>query len=100
VLRGTLGLPRYGEPVTASWSFDEQPRNGHPLLPEAVAAAIRDALLPEDRQAFETIYQDALSHALEDLYLTDLFTSDAQASARHPLHLYEGGVAGGVVRDG
>jgi hypothetical protein len=101
VLRGTLGLPRYREPVTASWSFDEQPRSGHPLLPDAAAAAIRDALLPEDRQAFETTYQDALSRAREDLDLTELFKSDAQASARHPLHLYEGGVAGGGgVRDG
>ena len=64
VLRGTLGLPRYREPVTASWSFDEQPRSGHPLLPDAAAAAIRDALLPGDRQAFETTYQDALEAAL------------------------------------
>jgi Family of unknown function (DUF6247) len=99
VLRGTLGLPRYGEPVTASWSFDGQPRSGHPLLSDA-AAAIRDALLPEDRQAFEATYQDALSRAREDLDPTELFKSDAQASARHPLRLYEGGAAGGGGRDG
>jgi len=45
--------PRYGDPMTASWSFDERPRTGDPLLPGAAPAAIRDALLPEDRAAFE-----------------------------------------------
>ncbi len=65
--------PRYGEPVTASWSFDEHPRTGDPLLPGAAPAAIRDALLPPDRTAFETAYQHALTRAREDLDLTELF---------------------------
>jgi hypothetical protein len=65
--------PRYGDPVTASWSFDEQPRTGDPLLPGAAPAAIRDALLPEDRAAFETAYEHALTRAREELDLTELF---------------------------
>jgi hypothetical protein len=56
--------------VTASWSFAEQPRTGDPLLPGATPAAIRDALLPEDRAAFETAYEHALTGAREDLDLT------------------------------
>jgi len=68
-----VGIPRYGDPVTASWSFDEQPRTGDPLLPGATPAAIRDALLLEDRAAFETAYEHALSRAREDLDLTELF---------------------------
>lgn len=67
------GNPRYGDPVTASWSFDEQPRTGDPLLPGATPAAIRDALLPADRAAFEAAYQQALTRAREDLDLTELF---------------------------
>ncbi len=59
--------------MTASWSFDEQPRIGDPLLPGAAPAAIRDALLPEDRAAFETAYQHALTRARDDLDLTELF---------------------------
>jgi Family of unknown function (DUF6247) len=66
-------IPRYGDPVTASWSFDEQPRTGDPLLPGAAPAAIRDALLPEDRTAFETAYGQALARARDDLDLTELF---------------------------
>jgi hypothetical protein len=59
--------------VTVSWSFDEQPRTGDPLLPGAAPAAIRDALLPEDRTAFETAYQHALARARDELDLTELF---------------------------
>jgi hypothetical protein len=68
-----MALWRYGERVTAQWSFDEQPRTGDPLLPGAAPAAIRDALLPEDQAAFDTAYQDALAHARERLDLTELF---------------------------
>lgn len=64
---------RYGAPVTALWSFDEQPRTGDPLRPGAAPAAIRDALLAEDRSAFDTAYQRALAAAREDLDLTELF---------------------------
>jgi hypothetical protein len=39
--------------VTALWSFDEQPRTGDPLLPGATPAAIRDALLTEDKTEFD-----------------------------------------------
>lgn len=59
--------------MSASWSFDEQPRTGDPLLPGAAPAAIRDALLPEDRPVFEAAYQRALTRAREDLELTELF---------------------------
>ena len=59
--------------MTASWSFDEQPRTGDPLLPGATPAAIRDALLAEDRTAFETAYQHALAQARDELDLTELF---------------------------
>ena len=64
---------RYGARVPAQWSFDEQPRTGDPLLPGAAPAAIRDALLLEDQAAFDTAYQDALTHARERLDLTELF---------------------------
>jgi hypothetical protein len=59
--------------VTALWSFDEQPRTGDPLSPGAAPAAIRDALLPDDRAAFDLAYQRALATAREDLDLTELF---------------------------
>ena len=55
------------------WSFDDRPRTGDPLLPGASPAAIRDALLPEDRTAFEVAYRDALAQARESLDLTELF---------------------------
>jgi hypothetical protein len=64
---------RYGEQVTASWSFDEQPRTGDPLLPGATPAAIRNAVLPEDQAQFDTAYQRALVTAREDMDLSELF---------------------------
>jgi len=66
-------VTRYGDRVTALWSFDEQPRTGDPLLPGATPAAIRDALLPEDKTEFDTAYQHALAGARRDLELTELF---------------------------
>ena len=59
--------------MTASWSFYEQPRTGDPLLPGATPAAIRGALLPEDRAAFEAAYRQALTGAREELDFTELF---------------------------
>lgn len=59
--------------MTALWSFDEQPRTGDPLRPGAAPAAIRDALLAEDRSAFDTAYQRALAEPRRDLDLTELF---------------------------
>jgi len=59
--------------VTALWSFNEQPRSGDPLLPGATPAAIRDAVLPEDKTEFDAAYQRALATAREDLDLTELF---------------------------
>lgn len=59
--------------MTPLWSFDEQPRTGDPLLPGATPAAIREALLSEDRASFDTAYQRALAAAREDLDLTELF---------------------------
>lgn len=70
---GRRSPTRYGWPVTALWSFDDRPRTGDPLLPGASPAAIRDALLPEDRTAFEAAYRDVLAQARESLDLTELF---------------------------
>lgn len=64
---------RYRELVTALWSFDERPRTGDPLLPGATPAAIRAALLPDDRAAFDVAYRAALAQARESLELTELF---------------------------
>lgn len=70
---GGGGRLRYREWVTALWSFDDQPRTGDPLLPGATPAAIREALLPEDRARFDAAYPRALATAREDLDLTELF---------------------------
>jgi Family of unknown function (DUF6247) len=59
--------------VTASWSFDEQPRTGDPLRPGATPAAIRDGLLAEDRAVFDAAYQRSLATARDTLDLTELF---------------------------
>lgn len=59
--------------MTALWFFEEQPRTGDPLLSGATPAAIRDALLPQDKTEFDAAYQRALSVAREDLDLTELF---------------------------
>ncbi len=64
---------RYGGPVSASWSLDEQPRTGDPLLPGAAPSAIRDALAPDDRVSFDRGYRLALVQARESLDLTELF---------------------------
>ncbi|WP_219418500.1 DUF6247 family protein [Pseudonocardia nigra] len=59
--------------MTALWSFDEQPRTGDPLRSGAAPAAIRDALLTEDRDVFDAAYQRALAAARDTLDLTELF---------------------------
>jgi len=59
--------------MTASWSFDERPRTGDPLMPGAAPAAIRDALLHEDQAVFDAAYQQALTQARDELDLTALF---------------------------
>jgi Family of unknown function (DUF6247) len=59
--------------VTATWSYDEQPRSGDALLPGAAPAAIREALLAEDRAEFDSAYGEALGAARESMDLTDLF---------------------------
>ncbi len=59
--------------MTALWSFDEQPRTGDPLRSGAAPAAIRDALLAEDRDMFDVAYQRALAAARDTLDLTELF---------------------------
>jgi Family of unknown function (DUF6247) len=59
--------------VPALWSFDEQPRTGDPLRPGATPAAIRDALLDEDRAVFDTAYRRSLAAARDSLDLTELF---------------------------
>ncbi len=55
------------------WSFDEQPRTGDPLRSGAAPAAIRAALLAEDREVFDAAYQRALAAARDSLDLTELF---------------------------
>ncbi len=59
--------------VAALWSYDDQPRRGDPLLPGAAPAAIREALLPDDRAAFDAAYERALAVARESPDLADLF---------------------------
>jgi hypothetical protein len=64
---------RYADPVTAAWSYSEQPPGGDPLRPGAAPAAIRAALLEEDRARFDVAYEQALGVARESLELTELF---------------------------
>jgi hypothetical protein len=59
--------------VTVLWSFDEQSRTGDPLRPGAAPAAVRDALLAEERPVFDVAYQRALASARDSLDLTELF---------------------------
>ena len=70
---GAVGALRYRGRVTASWSLDEQPSGGDPLRPGASPWAIREALLPEDRSAFDAAYAAALAVTRDSLELTELF---------------------------
>ena len=70
---GSSGPQGYRGPVTAQWSFGEQPRTGDSLAVGATPAAIREALLEEDRARFDVAYRRALATAREDLDLTALF---------------------------
>lgn len=57
------------------YSVDEPaPRDRHPLAKGASPKAIRSALLPEDRVAFDRAYAAALDEARESLDLTGLFS--------------------------
>lgn len=68
-----VGALRYRGRVTALWSLDEQPPDGDPLRPGASPLAIREALLPEDREGFDAAYAGALAVARGSLELTELF---------------------------
>ena len=59
--------------MTATWSYDERPRSGDPLLPGASPAAISAALLLEDRAEFNAAYDQALRQARSSMDLTELF---------------------------
>ncbi len=59
--------------MTATYAYDEQPASGHPLRPGASPAAIRGALLPPDKGAFDIAYAEALATARRDLDLAGLF---------------------------
>jgi hypothetical protein len=59
--------------MAATYAYDEEPRQGHPLLPGAAPHAIRAGLLPEDRPRFDADYEQALAGARESLDLTMLF---------------------------
>lgn len=59
--------------MTAIWSYDEEPRRGDPLMPGATPAAIREALLPEDRAEFDRVYDLAIGEARSSLDLAELF---------------------------
>jgi Family of unknown function (DUF6247) len=63
----------YGETVAATYTYDETPRQGHPLRQGAAPHAIRTHLLPEDRSQFDADYAQALAAARESLDLADLF---------------------------
>ena len=43
------------------------------MLPGAAPAAIRAAVLPEDRERFDVAFEEALAHARDSLDLTELF---------------------------
>lgn len=58
--------------MTATYSLDE-PAPRDPLAKGASPEAIRAALLPEERSAFDSAYTAALAGARESLDLTDLF---------------------------
>ncbi len=58
--------------VTTAGVAGEQPQQ-HPLAYGASPSHIRDALLPEDRGAFDAAYAAALDEAREALELTALF---------------------------
>ncbi|MQA64272.1 MAG: hypothetical protein GEU86_23105 [Actinophytocola sp.] len=60
--------------MTVTHARGEQPPAAHPLRPGASPHAIRTALLPEDRDAFDAAYEAALSAARTSLDLTELFT--------------------------
>jgi len=68
--------------VSATWAYDETPRLGHPLLPGASPAAIRAALLPQDREPFDAAYEEALVQARESLDLTELFKATGALASR------------------
>ncbi len=68
-----VGVAGYGIPVTATYAYDDQPAQGHPLLPGASPAAIRDALLPSDRERFDAAYEAALAESRRSLDLANLF---------------------------
>ena len=59
--------------MTATYAYDAQPARGHPLLPGASPAAIRENLLPSDREQFDTAYEAALAESRRSLDLTELF---------------------------
>ena len=59
--------------VSATYAYDEQPANGHPLRPGASPAAIRAALLVTDRAGFDAAYALALVESRETLELAGLF---------------------------
>jgi Family of unknown function (DUF6247) len=63
----------YAANMSATYSYDEEPRAGHPLRPGAAPHDIRVNLLPEDRAKFDTEYRQAMNAARESLDLTDLF---------------------------
>jgi hypothetical protein len=61
--------------VTAMYSVDDEPAHGgHLLRKGASPQAIRSALLPDDRAAFDTAYDDALAEARSSRDLSALFT--------------------------
>lgn len=57
-----------GVAAAAEHSFDESPVPGLP--PDTSPAAIRDALIDEEREEFECAYREAMTEAAETLDLT------------------------------
>lgn len=68
-------MKRYRRRVTAMYSVNDDPDPaGHPLRRGASPLAIREALLPGDRAAFDTAYDQALAEVRSSRDLTTLFT--------------------------
>ena len=59
--------------MVVTYAVGEQPGGQHPLAPGASPGAVRTALLPEDRGAFDAAYSAALDAARDTLDLAALF---------------------------
>ena len=60
--------------MTATWAFDDQADQRHPLARGARPVDIREALLPEDRAEFDAALTAAADRFKQSLDFTELFS--------------------------